>query len=183
LNNITVNAVTATNATNAGGLTGNPSISVSSINTNNNNINAGNGTITAATFSGALSGNATGLSNTPSIIVNAISANSITIGGSSVYATPTYVEIWTQDHNYTSEADGVRSFHIWANSTYNKYIEFFVNKQLISVATLYKNNSFTNHWSYSDSFNYLLLEVGGNYAKWWIYRYSGRIIAKITYYV
>jgi hypothetical protein len=36
------------NDTNAGGLTGNPSISVSSINTNNNNINAGTGTITAA---------------------------------------------------------------------------------------------------------------------------------------
>ena len=69
MNNITVNAVTATNATNAGGLTGNPHISVSSINTNNNNINAGNGTITAATFSGALSGNAT----TATYATNAIS--------------------------------------------------------------------------------------------------------------
>ena len=51
------------------------------VSTNNNNINAGTGTITAATFSGALSGNATtatnasGLTGNPNISVGAITGS------------------------------------------------------------------------------------------------------------
>ena len=72
------------NATSAGGLTGTPNITVGTISTsgaittNNNNINAGSGTITATTFSGALSGNATsagGLTGTPNITVGTISTS------------------------------------------------------------------------------------------------------------
>jgi hypothetical protein len=55
--------------------------STGAVSTNNNNINAGTGTITAATFSGALSGNATtatnasGLTGNPNISVGAITGS------------------------------------------------------------------------------------------------------------
>ena len=77
------------NDTNAGGLTGNPSISVSSITTNNNNINAGTGTITAATFSGNLSGNATTATTatTATNATNATNANYANSAGSATNAT------------------------------------------------------------------------------------------------
>ena len=68
------------------------------ISTNNNNINAGSATITATTFSGALSGNATsagGLTGTPNITVGTISTsgaittnnNNINAGSATITAT------------------------------------------------------------------------------------------------
>jgi hypothetical protein len=68
------------------------------ISTNNNNINAGSATITATTFSGALSGNATsagGLTGTPNITVGTISTsgaittnnNNINAGSGTITAT------------------------------------------------------------------------------------------------
>ena len=73
-------ATTAGSATTAGNLTGNPAISVSSINLNAGNITNG-GTITATTFNGSLNGNAstagsaTNLSGNPAISVGSINVN------------------------------------------------------------------------------------------------------------
>ncbi|NBO50741.1 MAG: hypothetical protein EBU80_13700, partial [Chitinophagia bacterium] len=64
--------------------------STGSISTNNNNINAGTGTISATTFSGSLSGNAStasGLTGTPNITVGTVSGTTIT--GSTSVSTPT----------------------------------------------------------------------------------------------
>ena len=59
---------------NATNLSGNPAISVSSINLNGGNITNG-GAITATTFNGALNGSAVNLSGNPSISVSSINVN------------------------------------------------------------------------------------------------------------
>jgi hypothetical protein len=79
------------------------------VSTNNNNINAGTGTITATTFSGALSGNATtatnasGLIGTPNINVGTISCSSITGSGA--------------QNQFTNTTDGEVRLGIRNNST------------------------------------------------------------------
>jgi hypothetical protein len=91
------NATTATTATNAQGLTGNPNISVGTITTNNNNINAGSGTITATTFSGnattattaTTATNAQGLTGNPNISVGTITTNNNNINAGSGTITAT----------------------------------------------------------------------------------------------
>jgi len=83
-------ALFASNATYSSNLLGTPNISVGTITTNNNTINAGSSTMTAATFIGNLAGvansatiasNALGLSGTPNISVGNISASAATISG------------------------------------------------------------------------------------------------------
>ena len=103
------------------------------ISTNNNSINAGTATITAATFSGNLSGNATsatsatnaqGLTGTPSITVNAITANSIngaTINGGNLSGSM-YREAPFLYHLYRDSHWGTGSrFIIQTNLLFNEY--------------------------------------------------------------
>ena len=76
------------------------------ISTNNNNINVGSATITATTFSGALSGNATsagGLTGTPNITVGTISCSTITGSG--------------QLNQITNNTDGAVGLNIKNNSS------------------------------------------------------------------
>ena len=79
------------------------------ISTNNNNINAGSATITATTFSGALSGNATsatnasGLTGTPNITVGTITCSTITGSG--------------QLNQITNNTDGAVGLNIKNNSS------------------------------------------------------------------
>jgi hypothetical protein len=112
-----------------------------------------------------------------------INATSISIGGSSLLTNQAFVEIGIYDFTYVDESNNVQPVHIWASSTHHKHVKVFINKQLISIGTIGKNGGFTNHWSYSDGYNYLYLEVGSNYAKWWLYRYTGRFIFEILHYV
>jgi hypothetical protein len=76
------------------------------VSTNNNNINAGTGTITAATFSGALSGNATTATNASGLTGNPnISVGAITGSG--------------QTNQITNNTNAGVSFNIKNNSTGN----------------------------------------------------------------
>jgi len=137
-------------------------------------IGNGNGSTTnnaALTFSGT------------TLTATNINATSISIGGTSLLTNQAFVEIGIYDFTYVNESNNVQTVHIWASSTHHKHVKVFINKQLISIGTIGKNGGFTNHWSYSDGYNYLYLEVGSNYAKWWLYRYTGRFIFEILHYV
>jgi hypothetical protein len=80
--------------------------STGAVSTNNNNINAGTGTITAATFSGALSGNATTATNASGLTGNPnISVGAITGSG--------------QTNQITNNTNAGVSFNIKNNSTGN----------------------------------------------------------------
>ena len=86
----TGNALTSSSCTgNATGLSGTPAITVgavisTTITTNNNNINAGTGTVTASEFSG----NATGLTGTPAITVGNLNNYKIPPGNSTQFSNP-----------------------------------------------------------------------------------------------
>jgi hypothetical protein len=85
---------------------------------------------------------------------------------------------------YTQEGvDGVNAIHIWASSTHKKHIRIYINRQIISIGTLGKNGGYSNYWYYSDNYNYQHIEVGGNYVKFWIYRYNGKMILDMLHYV
>jgi hypothetical protein len=104
------------------------------VSTNNNNINAGTGTITATTFSGALSGNATtatnasGLIGTPNINVGTISCSSITGSG--------------QTNQITNNTDGGVGLNIRNNSSGASAFTYFgVLNSLGSSFVMFLNSS------------------------------------------
>jgi hypothetical protein len=104
----------------AQGLTGNPSISVSSINTNNNNINSGNGTITATSFIG----NATGLSGNPNISVNSINTNNnnINAGTGTITAANIYSDTWRKSYSV---------LHVYRESNWGSGSRFMIQTNLV----------------------------------------------------
>ena len=104
------------------------------ISTNNNNINAGSATITAATFSGALSGNATtatnasGLTGTPNITVGTISCSTITGSG--------------QLNQITNNTDGGVGLNIKNNSSGSSaFSSLAVQNSAGTVCSIFLNSS------------------------------------------
>ena len=97
------------------------------ITTNNNNINAGTGTITAATFSGNAT-TASGLTGTPNITVGTVSCSSITGSG--------------QTNQITNNTDGGVRFSIRNNSSgISAFTGFEVQNSLGNSYTMFLNSS------------------------------------------
>jgi hypothetical protein len=147
------------NALTSSGLTNSPSITVSTITTQNNVINAGSGKIYGSSFSGnALT--ASGLINTPSLTVGSIITqnNVINTGSGTIYSSNMYLKgsiyisgtIYGSDGSFSfQQANNIsQTFTNIAQNTYISYVNLAynsINKNTLSFTVTIAGNSLTGY--------------------------------------